>query len=312
MTRLLALGILSALFFSSTFVLNRAMSLQGGHWVWTASLRYGYMLAMLCIWLLASGKLPLLVETVREYLRHWLFWTITGSIGFGLFYALLSYSATCAPGWVIATAWQATILASPLVLLLFGKRVPTRGVAFTLLIFIGIAMVTIEQATSNASGEVLIGLLAVLTAALAYPLGNQLLWESKHGSTALIPRIHTPVLDNSIARVLLMVLGSLPFWAVLILLTSPPPPSKGQLFSTALVALFSGVIATTLFLHARHRAKSPYELAAIDSTQATEVLFALLGEIIFLQGAMPGLTAIFGIIAVLTGLALYIRAQSSS
>jgi hypothetical protein len=53
MTRLLALGTLAALFFSSTFVLNRSMSLEGGHWVWTASLRYGWMLLFLTGWLLA-------------------------------------------------------------------------------------------------------------------------------------------------------------------------------------------------------------------------------------------------------------------
>ena len=310
MTRLLSFGILSALFFSSTFILNRAMSLQGGHWVWTASLRYGYMLVLLCLWLLVSGRSAVLRETVREYLRHWLFWTTAGSIGFGVFYALLSFSATRAPGWVVATAWQATILATPLVLLMFGKRVPAKGLAFSLFIFSGIALVTVEQATSNTTGEMLIGLLAVLSAALAYPLGNQLLWEAKHGSHTLIPRICDPVVDNSIARVLLMVLGSLPFWGILILTVSPPPPSEGQLLSTALVALLSGVIATTLFLHARHQAKTPYELAAIDSTQATEVLFALLGEIIFLQGTLPGLTATCGIFSVIAGLALFIRAQS--
>jgi len=38
--RLLWLGLLAAALFSITFVLNRAMSLEGGHWVWSASLRY--------------------------------------------------------------------------------------------------------------------------------------------------------------------------------------------------------------------------------------------------------------------------------
>jgi hypothetical protein len=39
MFKLLAIGVLAALFFSSTFLLNRAMSLAGGHWVWSAGLR---------------------------------------------------------------------------------------------------------------------------------------------------------------------------------------------------------------------------------------------------------------------------------
>jgi drug/metabolite transporter (DMT)-like permease len=311
MNRLLAIGILSASFFSSTFVLNRAMSLQGGHWVWTASLRYGYMLVMLSLWLLVTGQVTVLTGAFREYLKHWLFWTIAGSTGFGVFYALLSFSASFAPGWVVATTWQATILATPLVLFIFGKRVPARGMVFTSLIFFGIVLVTIEQATAGSLKETLVGMLAVMVAAFAYPLGNQLAWEARHGTSAIIPRIDGPVVDNSVGRVLLMVLGSIPFWIALTIAVSPPPPSTGQLLTTAVVAVFSGVIATSLFLHARHHASTPYELAAVDSTQSTEVLFALLGEVIFLHGSYPGVTASVGIIAVVAGLLLYVSAQTT-
>jgi drug/metabolite transporter (DMT)-like permease len=311
MNRLLAIGILSATFFSSTFVLNRAMSLQGGHWVWTASLRYGYMLVMLCLWLLVTGQVTVLTGAFREYFKHWLFWTIAGSTGFGVFYALLSFSASFAPGWVVATTWQATILATPLVLFIFGKRVPARGMVFTSLIFFGIVLVTIEQATAGSLKETLVGMLAVMVAAFAYPLGNQLAWEARHGTSAIIPRIDGPVVDNSVGRVLLMVLGSIPFWIALTIAVSPPPPSTGQLLTTAVVAVFSGVIATSLFLHARHHASTPYELAAVDSTQSTEVLFALLGEVIFLHGSYPGVTASVGIIAVVAGLLLYVSAQTT-
>ncbi len=55
MARLILLGAMAALFFSSTFVLNRAMSLDGGHWVWSASLRYAFMLPILLAWTAASG-----------------------------------------------------------------------------------------------------------------------------------------------------------------------------------------------------------------------------------------------------------------
>lgn len=34
------IGIVSALFFAVTFILNRAMELDGGSWLWSASLRY--------------------------------------------------------------------------------------------------------------------------------------------------------------------------------------------------------------------------------------------------------------------------------
>jgi len=40
MPRLLGFGLLAAALFSVTFVLNRSMSLSGGHWAWSAALRY--------------------------------------------------------------------------------------------------------------------------------------------------------------------------------------------------------------------------------------------------------------------------------
>jgi drug/metabolite transporter (DMT)-like permease len=310
-TRLIFFGVLSAFFFSSTFVLNRAMSLQGGSWVWTASLRYAWMLLILVLWLVLAGRHRILRAACLAYARNWCFWTIAGSIGFGAFYSLLSFSASFAPGWVVATAWQATILATPLVLLLFGKKVPLRGVFFTTLIFFGIVLVTVEQANSASLREVLLGVLPVLAAAFAYPTGNQMLWEARHGKLRFIPKIEDPVLDDSLGRVLLMVLGSLPFWVILVLTLQPPPPSSGQLVNTALVALFSGVIATSLFYHARHGARTPFELSAVDATQSTEVIFSLLGEIAFLHGAPPGLAGTVGIVLSVVGLILYIRSQAA-
>lgn len=312
MTRLVIIGIFSALFFSSTFVLNRAMSLQGGHWLWSASLRYGYMFFMLSAWLVVAGKTRLLREVFAAYGRNWCFWTVAGSTGFGLFYSLLTFSSSFAPGWVVATTWQSTILATPLVLLLFGKRVPMNGVLFTLLIFVGIVLVTCEQASAASVQETLLGILPVLAAAFAYPLGNQLIWEARHGKTGWIPRIDSQVLDDSIGRVLIMVLGSLPFWIALTVFLQPPPPTAGQLVNTAVVAVLSGVIATTLFFKARHLARTPFEISAVDATQSTEVIFCLMGEILFLGGAWPGAAGFVGIGLSLLGLVLYVRSQAAT
>jgi drug/metabolite transporter (DMT)-like permease len=286
------------------------MSLQGGNWIWTASLRYAYMLAMLSAWLVIAGKSRVLRAVLAAYFRNWCFWTMAGSIGFGAFYSLLTFSASFAPGWVVATTWQSTILATPVVLLMFGKRVPVRGVLYTALIFLGIVLVTYEQATSTSVKEMLLGIFPVIGAAFAYPIGNQLLWEARHGKGGLIPRIDDPILDDSFGRVLIMVLGSLPFWIVLVMALHPPAPSSGQLINTAVVAVFSGVIATTLFFQARHRAQSPLELSAVDATQSTEVIFSLLGEIIFLHGSLPGLAGAIGIAFSVIGLILYVRSQA--
>jgi drug/metabolite transporter (DMT)-like permease len=311
MTRLIATGSLAALFFSSTFVLNRAMSLQGGHWVWTASLRFGFMLIFLVALLLITQGKRSLVDVKDIFIKHWVFWILAGSIGFGVFYSLITFSSQYAAGWIIATTWQTTILATPIVLVFFGRKVPTNGLIFTGIIFIGIILVNIEHAALTSLRDVLFSALPVLIAAFAYPIGNQLVWEARVGSNARIPKIDYPILENGFARVLLLTLGSLPLWILLLLLNSPPAPTSGQLLSTALVALLSGVIATTLFLYARHLCKQPYEIAAVDATQSMEVVFSLIGEIIFLGGKLPGPLGFIGVALTIIGLIFYMRMQAN-
>ena len=312
MPRLISLGSLAALFFSSTFVINRALSLQGGHWAWTASLRFGFMLVMLILILLATQGKKALADVKDVFLKHWLFWVVAGSIGFGVFYSLITFSSQYAAGWVVATTWQTTILATPIVLLFFGHSVPRKGLIFTGIIFTGIVLVNVEHASMTSLHEVLLSALPVLGAAFAYPIGNQLVWESRKGKHPRLPHIQHPILENAFARVLLLTLGSLPFWVGLLLFTSPPAPGSGQLVSTALVALLSGVIATTLFLNARHLAHKPYEVSAVDSTQSLEVVFSLLGEIIFLNGVFPGWVGLVGIALTVIGLVAYISFQQET
>ncbi|HMV98102.1 MAG TPA: multidrug resistance efflux transporter family protein [Anaerolineales bacterium] len=311
MTRLIAIGSLAALFFSSTFVLNRAMSLQGGHWAWTSSLRFGFMLIFLILLLLATQGKKALVEVRRVFLSHWLFWILAGSIGFGVFYSLITFSSQYAAGWVVATTWQTTILATPIVLVFFGRKVPTKGLLFTGIIFVGIILVNIEHAALTSLREVLFSALPVLIAAFAYPIGNQLVWEARMGHNARIPKIENPILENGFARVLLLTLGSIPFWVLILLFSSPPAPASGQLLSTALVALLSGVIATTLFLYARHLCHQPYEIAAVDATQSMEVVFSLIGEIVFLHGAFPGPIGFVGVALTILGLIAYMKVQAN-
>lgn len=311
MVRLILLGTLSALFFSSTFILNRAMSLGGGHWVWTSSLRFGYMLVFLSIWIGFSKGSKYLADIKEVFIRHWLFWIMAGSVGFGIFYSLLSFGASYAAGWIVATTWQLTILATPVVLMMFGRKVPTRGLLLIALIFTGILLVNVEYAASATVREVMLSAFPVLVAAFAYPTGNQMVWEAVRGKNGCIPHIESRVVKDSFARVLLLTIGSVPFWIVLILVASPPPPSSSQLISTALVALFSGVIATTIFLYARHLCVRPSEIAAVDATQSMEVIFSLAGEIIFLQGVFPGSIGTTGVALTIIGLVAYTRMQTA-
>ncbi len=306
MVPLVLLGLLSSAFFSSTFVLNRAMSLSGGHWVWSGSLRYVYMLLILAIWLGFRSGPGRIRDALALYRRHILFWTVTGTVGFGVFYSLICFAADHAPAWIVAATWQLTILATPVVLAGFGNRVPGRGVFFAVLVFSGIVLVNLEQrAETVRPQDFLLGALPVLVAAFAYPTGNQMLNAARHGGHPRIPHIASPLLRDAPTCVLLMTLGSLPFWAILVLAVGPPPPEPGQWTQTALVALLSGVVATSIFYKARNATRSPYALAAVDATQAGEVVFSLLGEVLFLGGTLPGMAGSAGLVVVLAGLVGY-------
>jgi drug/metabolite transporter (DMT)-like permease len=305
----MVIGALAALFFSSTFVLNRAMSLTGGPWFWTAALRYVWMVGLLGAGYLIAGRIAALAGILSLFRRHWGFWCLAGSIGCGVFYAPLAFASLHAPGWMIAATWQSTILCTPLVLRGFGHRVPMKALALTGVIFCGVVLVNAEHAQAAPPLDVVLSALPVLLGALAYPLGNQLLWEARSGCHPRLPRIADPALNDPFARVLLLSLGSLPFWLALGLLVLPPPPTGGQIVNTALVALLAGVVATSLFLYARHLAKTPSELAAADCTQSLEVVFSLAGEVWLLGGGLPGTLGWSGLALTVAGLLLYLRAQ---
>lgn len=124
---------------------------------------------------------------------------------------------------------------------------------------------------------------------------------------ARIPSIETDLLHNAFNKVWLMTLGSLPFWLILSFIVRPNMPSASQLFNTFLVALLAGVAATSIFLYARERAQSSSELAGVDSTQASEVIFALIGGILLLDSALPSLMGLFGIGFIMLGIILFAK-----
>lgn len=49
MVKLILFGLLAGALFSSTFILNEFMSSAGGHWFWSASLRYLFMWLLLTV-----------------------------------------------------------------------------------------------------------------------------------------------------------------------------------------------------------------------------------------------------------------------
>ena len=231
MISLISLGILSGLFFSTTFILNRMMSLEGGHWLWSASLRYAFMILILTGFISLFKGLGTLQGLVRVFLKNWKFWVLAGSIGFGLFYSLICFSADHSPGWIIAATWQLTIIASLVVLMRFGRSFPKRAWLFSMVVFIGVLLINLSHAQVSSIRELLFGGLPALVAAFCYPIGNQLVWEAVNGNPSL-PNINDPLVENPYHKVLLLSWGSVPFWLILVAVVRPPMPLVGQVFNT--------------------------------------------------------------------------------
>lgn len=310
MIPLISMGLLSGLFFSTTFVLNRMMSLEGGHWLWSASLRYGFMILILTGGVAVFRGADMVQALGRFFFKEWRFWMVAGSVGFGGFYSLVCFAADYSPGWIIAATWQLTIIATLVVLVGFGRSFPRKVWVFSFIIFTGVLMVNLSRAHVTSLQELVFGGLPVLLAAFCYPVGNQLVWEAGNGNPSL-PDINDPLVENPFHKVLLLSWGSVPFWVILVAVVRPGLPSGGQVFNTFLVALFSGVIATSLFLMARNASSTANQLAAVDATQSSEVIFALFGEIVLLNAPLPDKTAMVGMGLVFIGLALFVRFQEA-
>lgn len=300
------IGVCAALFFAFTFVLNAAMEMSGGSWVWSASLRYLFMVPfLLCIVSMRKNLRPLLVE-MRKKPITWLLWSF---VGFGLFYAPLCYAAAYSPGWLIAGTWQVTIISGTLLAPLFlvtvatkngplhlRGQIPLRALMMSLLILVGIVLMQVEQAQILSLRNLLLGVVPVLIASFAYPLGNRKMMDVCDGRL------------DAYQRVLGMTLASLPFWLLLSVygLFTVGAPSLGQSVQSLVVALCSGVIATVLFFKATDMVRGNMQkLASVEATQSMEVLFALAGEVFFLSIALPAALSWLGIIIVIIGMILH-------
>src|SRR5437764_282359 len=88
--RPIMLGIFAAFFFAITFILNRSMDLAGGSWIWSASLRYFFMVPFLVLIVMGRKNFkPLLLE-MKKQPGIWFLWS---TVGFGFFYAPICFSA---------------------------------------------------------------------------------------------------------------------------------------------------------------------------------------------------------------------------
>lgn len=83
----IAIGVLAAFFFGFTFIFNHSMESAGGSWLWSASLRYFFMLPFLIAIVIIRGVIKSLQAEVKRAPSKWLLWSF---VGFVLFYAPLT------------------------------------------------------------------------------------------------------------------------------------------------------------------------------------------------------------------------------
>lgn len=302
----IVIGIVSALFFAVTFVLNRSMELDGGSWLWSSSLRYFFMVPFLFVIVAARGGLGGMKREMKAAPRPFFVWSC---VAFVLFYAPLTFAAGYSPGWLVAGTWQMTIVAGVLLAPLFtfqvknsGKlqtvrhRIPAASLAISSVILIGVVFIQIPHAGSVPVKTVLLGTVPLVIAAFCYPLGNRKMMELLGGRLDMFQRVFA------------MTIMTLPVWfavAVYAFLTVGAP-SMSQVVQSLIVAVSSGVIATSLFFMATDLVQHDQgKLAAVEATQSVELIFAMAGEMLLLSLPLPGAMSLIGVCIIIAGMSLH-------
>lgn len=305
MTKAFILGVAASFFFAFTFILNQQMNISGSSWLWSSSLRYIFMLPFLFIIVTIKNQLSDILKDIVDKPIQWITWS---TIGFGLFYAPLCFASVYGASWLVAGTWQFTIVAGGLMSPLFFKTIETNNGTFKIrnklpkksllmssIILLGIFLMQFEEAKNTTLLETLLGIVPVILAAFAYPLGNRKMME---------------VCDNKFTtfqRVFGMTLCSMPFWILISSYASLSVglPSKGQIVQSLIVAVFSGIIATILFFKATDTVSSDtHKLAVVESTQSGEVIFTLLGGVYIFHDKIPTLWGLIGTLLVVLGMIL--------
>jgi drug/metabolite transporter (DMT)-like permease len=305
MIKSLILGILASFFFAFTFIFNQQMNFSGGSWLWSSSLRYIFMLPILLIIMIIKNQLLDVLNDIKEKPIKWIAWS---TIGFGLFYAPLSLASEYGASWLVAGTWQITIIAGAIMSPLFFKqietkngickvrnKIPKKSLLMSSIILLGIFLMQFQEGKNMPGLKTLLGILPIILASFAYPLGNRKMMEVCGDRF------------NTFQRVFGMTLCSMPFWIIISTfgVLSAGLPSKEQIVQSLIVAVFSGIIATILFFKATDIVSNDtHKLAVIESTQAGEVIFTLLGGVFIFHDKTPTFISLIGIITVVIGMIL--------
>ncbi|RMH93884.1 multidrug resistance efflux transporter family protein [Lysobacter pythonis] len=293
-----AIALASALFFTLTYVLNRASASEGGHWAWTACLRYFITLPLMLP--LMRGRMRPVLAAIGHRPGAWFLYA---AIGFVLFYALLSFAADSGPSWLVAGSFQFTVIAgmlcAPFLYRDERRRVPLTAWGVALMILAGVMLMQFSHAAGGLDRAAWIALACVLGAAVMYPLGNRLL---------LLHLEKTGESLDATQRVFGMTLASQPLWLMMAVYawSRAGAPPAAQVWLAAGVALAAGVIATILFFKATGLVRdNPTALAAAEAMQAAELIFASVLGVLFLGEAWPRGGALAGGAMIVVGIVLF-------
>lgn len=305
-----AIALLSALFFTCTYVFNRAAAVEGGHWAWTGSLRYLLTLPLLLLVMPFQGGMAPVWRAMRAHPGPWLLWS---GIGFVLFYLCLSFAAASGPSWLVAGTFQVTVIAgmlcAPLLYRDARARIPRPALAVGIVIVAGVLLMQFGHGGGALDRDGWIALALVAVSAVAYPLGNRglLLHLERARIETSVPETNAPEL-NATQRVFGMTLASQPLWwlvAAFAFARAGAPP-MGQVWLAGGVALGAGIIATILFFQATGMVRNdPTALAATEAMQAAEILFATLIGVLWLGEAWPQGRALGGAVVIIAGIVAF-------
>lgn len=299
------LGLVSALFFSATYIFNKSMALSGGDFLWTASLRYLITLPFIVLIALFNKEGKILFKTFFQNPKPWIIW---GTIGFGLFYLCLTAAAAISPAWLIAGTFQSTIIAglllSPFIYKDNRKIISKKAFYASCIILLGVALSQIGEIKREESSQLIWGTVLVILAATFFPLGNRkILLYQENSANKLSP----------VQRVACMTLGSMPLWIIVSFLAYERSglPTESQFIQSGLIALFSTIIATVIFFRATEMAGNNAEvLGAVEATQSVEIIITLIAEIMFLNASFPSALGCFGIITIICGIYYYSKVSN--
>lgn len=220
-------------------------------------------------------------------------WFLWSSVGFVLFYAPLTFGSTFGESWLAAATWQLTIVAGILLTPLWGKPIPIRNLSWSCLILAGVFLLQVPNMRQMKLETMALTLIPILIAAFSYPLGNRKVMSLVSSDISTLERVYV------------MTLCSLPVWIFLSIwaFITHGLPGRDQLIQSFFVALFSGTAATVLFFKATDMVKHNHKwLAVIEATQSGEVIFTLLGGILFLKDPVPSAIGLAGIAIIVAGM----------